>query len=88
MYDHINPCDNSNIGVLMYLMFCVLYFVVFCTLDFFCVFALACVLRFVVFLAAMSSSRSDIVTQSVRVFVFSCVPFFLLASLESVVHSF
>ena len=32
------------------------------------------------FLAAMSSSRSDVVTQFVRVFVFSCVPFFLVVS--------
>ena len=36
------------------------------------------------FLAAMSSSRSDVVTNCVRV----SVPFFLLVSLESVVHSF
>ena len=36
------------------------------------------------FLAAMSSSRSDVVTQ----FMFSCVHplFFLLVSMESVVH--
>ena len=33
------------------------------------------------FLAAMSSSRSDVVTQSVRVFVFSSL-FFLLVSLK------
>ena len=38
------------------------------------------------FLAAMSSSRRDVVTQFVRLFVFSCVPFFLLVSSESVMQ--
>ena len=42
-----------------------------------------------VFLAAMSSSRSDVVTQFVCVSVFPCVfssPFFLLVSLVSIVY--
>ena len=34
------------------------------------------ILQSLSFLAEMSSSRSDVVTQSVRVFVFSCVPVF------------
>ena len=36
--------------------------------------------------AAMSSSRSDVINQFARPFMFSCVPFFLLVSLESVVY--
>ena len=38
------------------------------------------------FLAATSSSRSDVVTQSVHLFVRLSVPFFSLVSLKSVAH--